>query len=32
MVSGAVDVVQSVYQVPISHTGRAMMLIEPRSG
>jgi hypothetical protein len=32
MVSGAVDVVQSFYHVPISHTGGAMLLIEPRSG
>jgi len=29
-VAGAVDVVSSVYHAPISHTGGAMMLIEPR--
>ncbi len=29
-VAGAVDVVASVYQNPISHTGGAMMLLEPR--
>lgn len=28
-VAGAVDVVQSVYHMPISHTGGAMILIEP---
>lgn len=28
-VCGAVDIIQSVYHVPISHTGGAMMLIEP---
>jgi protocatechuate 4,5-dioxygenase beta chain len=29
-VSGDVEVISSVYQNPISHTGGAMMLIEPR--
>ena len=31
-VSGPVDVVQSIYQAPISHTGGAMLLIEPARG
>ncbi|MDF7775312.1 class III extradiol dioxygenase family protein [Sphingomonas sp. AOB5] len=30
-VAGAVDVVSSVYHAPISHTGGAMMLIEPKA-